>query len=382
MISNPPPGYLGKASRPFGIQEILDYPPVGPSYTQWRDGTTASSTTGATVGPHLLKLDAGTSGVVREVTFIMSLGGSWTLADIINMHIKVFADCGTLTGADLTTPPADYLVADIPLSAVFGTYFIPGTSYTDLTGRGGSGSTSAANYVQCKVGKIDAHLTMDNGGYESTDAIAVTIKYPMPFSNGIYIQLGQYYGVAQEWTPLDGTTGAYTFVTYDLGALPVGRLGQYRFRTSSWSGVIDSTHNATFITKASGYGCAAAVYCSLQAENVNEASLMLEANWSFKTNGGSTYNWQSSGGEDIFGTRGVYFFQAGAFIDGDGTGGCFYKLTHGEAAKMTIEGARSFHETPIQWSSGVTGMLPWYNGGASPSNVGDGHVTFVYYSTV
>jgi len=346
--------------EPFTFKSLLDYPIVGPTRSIWRDGSVGAVTTGANMEKHLLYLGAGNSGVVRHIWLTFGLVFTYAFAspayvvqwesgspspgpeDLDSYRLRIYTDCGNV--ADLENPPASSLAVDIPFSAILGAYFSPAP-------------TSSFEY---NTDYLDVWLTHDavpDGGF------GVSVKYPIPFSNGILIQQG-YLDVGGDWVPLgESDHTIYYYVTYEQGSLP-SHLSDFRLKSESWSGSNSEANPAIFMNEPSGRGMAAFLWMSADG-----TSGWLENNWTFRTDGSGDDVWQTAGGEDLFGVKGILYFTAGEFYNREA--GCLYKGSGSER-----EAYFNFQHSPVYWSDGGLGMFPVSSGN---EEIDEGYITFLYY---
>jgi len=347
------------------LDRLLNYPRVGPTKSTWRDGV--DPTDGATTDQYLLKLGAGVSGVVRTIWTGMAfafypLGGDpilWTggvaKTDFLNWRLRVYVDCGNISDSQITDPPEEYLDVEIPYAALIGAYFSP---------EPGSDRIVETDYLQ---------INFQDTNYGK--AIVFQFRYPIPFSNGVFIQTG-YLDESEVWHPAGLSTEAHYFwVTYETGSLPPS-LADYRLKCSSWEG---DTFNddAIFLEEETGSGVALGIWFSAYSDPDEYGLGFLEANWTFQTDGSGEDVWQSSGAEDLFGTLGVLYFSYGQFLNR--LDGCLYTdNSDSEPNPSIVEAYKLFHRDPVYWTDGCTGFLPLY-----PNNpLQDGHIHCLYYQQI
>ena len=287
--------------------ELFHFPSVGTTKTlqhAYEDG-------------NILYLGAGNSGVIRTIWFTTHTfpeGGD------NSARLRIYSGTGNLTPP--YAPNANYLLVDLPLFSLMGCWF--------------TGEPTTPRWIETSI--FDSGV--DAGRHKSFQ-----LRLPMPFSNGCLIQVG--YGNGVNFVPL--STAVWSWVSYETGTLPSG-LGDYRLRSAGFHGNLTSNQPTVFLNRASGDGVLAAILASQQVTDPGE----YEYNWSFKFDGASSPQWETSGTEDLFGCN-PFYFDLGTIQRL--RGGTIAKLSIASPAQYVHESYRIFDSDPLCWANGAIGYL-------------------------
>jgi len=339
----------------FSPALLLNYPSVGSSRTMFRDGEPNIDSEGSIEDKYLLLLDANAAGVVRNIWF--GLDSSWAnpameWSDLETWRLRVYTDCGTVN--DLNSPPAECLDIDIPFAALVYSYYSPEPNIT---------RTVETDYLEAM------YLSYDLPNESKATGVVVSFKYPIPFSNGILVQIGR---LDQSiWVPYGSPNETlYSWASYEEGNLPSDPGDRFRLKTGRWDGTTSDPNGARFLDEPNGMGSAAFLWFSSSSLDADA----LENNWTFRPDGSEETLWQTSGAEDFFGIHNVYYFLLGAYQDRQA--GCVYRSESDDPnlPNTGVEAYRTFNTDPVVWSNGCTGFLPNIY-----SDTLSGHITFLYY---
>lgn len=303
----------------FTPQDILRYPSFGTQKTDFYDNY--STAQHPTEPNYLLYLGAGKNGVVRHVFTVgmTPVFTNWT--QINDYELRIYTGAGNI--ADTANPPSQYLDAQIPLGVLMGGV------YDAARVKNISVETSIIDYM-----RADSNVTF-------------TLNLPIPYQNGVLIQIWQK-SPSQVFTGL----GKYHWAAYEEGDTTFP-YADWRLRASTATGTMNLNQTEKeFLNEPSGAGMLVGLYSSFKP--INDSATMpdyLEANWSFYMDGSLTADWQTSGGEDIFGLN-PFYFSAGE--KGDQYSG----TTYWDVDTSISEMYRIFTRDPIMWRNGVRGTYP------------------------
>ncbi|MEN6532344.1 MAG: DUF2961 domain-containing protein [Bryobacteraceae bacterium] len=303
------------AGRVYSIdsakQFMTAYPRVGKPQCVQTDAINANGT--------ILYLGAGNTGVAREF-FTAYFGGGLEYGDMGDtVFIRIYVGAGNVS--DFSNINQTYLLANIPLAMLY--------LYEH------DNKTVAKNY---DTEFLNIGVSSSNGG--TLLCPSIQFKMPIPFSNGIVIQMTDSAGA-----PI-GTH--YTWASYELGQLPSGYYKNWRFRSAYSSGAISSTR--TFLNVSSGSGALLGIWSSCTNAVTNDWP---ENNWSFWIDGDSqagTATWAVSGWEDLFfnafwGATVPGIYREYGLLKTDGSDG--------------LSGYAYLHNKNIEWTSGIVGKFPY-----------------------
>ncbi len=300
--------------------DILNFPHVGTQRTQWRDGTVTPKPA------HLLYLGGGNDGIVRKIWFTLSLGETATWPDLLGQELHIYTGTGTL--ADPALKPTTYTTRTIiPLATLLGANYDP-----------------IGPHISTAPGQV-LNKGWDVANSRDTGDSAFSFKFPIPFADGILIQL---------WTATTNITAGigFAWVAYEIGPLPSWKYKDWRLKADA-VGTHPAAKNSdvTWLNVTSNPGMLVALACSMDDPDTGDpAWLYLEENFSLYPDGNSTPVWQTSGTEDLFGVNG-YWFMLGAVQNPDnGT-------TFIDAASRIFEGYALFLDAPIFWTNGCVGKF-------------------------
>jgi hypothetical protein len=286
---------------------IYQYPYCGNAKTQHYDG-------GVITQPYQFYLTEG-SGVVRSF---------WTLmpSDPATKNLRIWVGAGDI--ADLSSPPADKLLVDIPLKTLLGMKW-------------GTLSTSE----KCTFG-----FDFDDGG--------ITWWLPIPFEDGILIRFDD----TVSTLPNDH---GYCWTSYDSGVIPDWPYNAWRLKSGGYSGDLAAEATATYLDEADGPGMLAGLFFG-GYQATAEAGQFLENNFELRMNGSETSDWQTSGAEDLFGLN-PYYFSKG--VRTTRNWGCYYA----DGTDFKYEAYRWFERDPVIWHAGCQGLFTAGNGLVNPLNL-------------
>jgi hypothetical protein len=287
---------------------IYEWPHVGTQKTQYYDGA------GSARARDLLYLGAGNSGVARTVWFT-GIGALSNWTDMSKYDIRIYTGAGNI--ANTAAPDTAHMTCKIPLGILTGGVY-------DALRAAGTVETPVVDYQVMAAGA------------------AVSLNIPIPFSNGILIQL---------W---NNTTNAvvscaYHWTSYEVGASSFPYAGWVLRAQTKVATVAAPDTATTFLTVPSGTaGMLVGLFSSMSSD---EEIAYVEGNWRFYPDG-VTEPWETSGGEDIFGVN-AYVFTAGEVTHENW--GCTHTLQ--DEAPFVAESYRIFRRDPLIWSSGMIGTF-------------------------
>jgi len=160
------------------------------------------------------------------------------------------------------------------------------------------------------------------------------------------------------------TNGTVTFYVDDIRFIKTGTRKSYLCDQL----YKDGTTPGTWLNEASGTGMLVGVACAVKDPQAVPSLSALEENWSLKLDGSETYNWATSGFEDMFGAM-AFYFDAGRQIARDW--GCLYK------AADALEAYRWMVDNPLTWLAGAVGEIPVPTYAGSRVNL---EIVAVYYA--
>lgn len=341
----------------FPSDILLKHPKVGNTFTVMREGLHANSNN--VTGNCIVYLGAGKSGIVRKIWFACSL--AWlipvpTWEDLKDWRLRVYTDQGDLLVDDeydtVTPPPDTDPDVDISLASILGAYF-----------RGWPGD----EHIEANL-----HETVTLT-WNQEHCIGITLNVPIPFDDGILIQLGKMIdGVfCPNYVPL-----IYQWSIIDKGRLPdtissfVWPYKTWRLKSGSWDGATSVGNSAVFLREYSGGGQAIMLFFAGKNDEGNAS--FAEENWTFDT-GNPTAKWEVSGTEDIFGVRNIFYFLLGKY------NGRLFGLMHKDTTvgNAEVEAYKYFTDDSLWWKDGCFGYLPCIG-----TPITEGHITCLYYQDV
>lgn len=300
----------------FALQDILErFPRLGSSRSDWWDGIGSEDAPGQQIlhesrPDYLIYLGAGNSGVVRGIWGASMHLPTW--GSLNDYELRIYTDAGDIE--NVLAPPAEHLTATIALGPLLGAVYD--------TARGAcTFSTPILDYF--------------NGGTaQQSDGFALNLRLPIPFANGILIQVWKRTGIPAVDPSLFGD---YHWVTYELGLSSWAGM-QYRLKAASVHGIHVASQDEAVVLNTNGKdGLLVGVFASASA------SIVVEGNWRGYADGESVAGWQTSGYEDLFGVN-PYAFSGGE------QQGPYAGVTH--IGETGIEAYRLFLRDPIHWMTG------------------------------
>jgi hypothetical protein len=337
----------------LSLQQILDFPVLGPSQTQWAD-----LSAGNIADQYLLRLGAGVSGVVRNVEFywLISMGrlgrilwsGGSGYTDLKNWRIRVYVDCGDV--ADLSNPPAGALAVDLPWATLLG---------------GEYGAEPAGE--RCIETDLFSILYFSDGAPDGVRAVCMSLRVPIPFENGVLIQIGWMNG--NTWVPLAGTSDrefVYHECGYELGVLPA-TYADVRIKSRRTVATNAAPGDLTILDETSNAGWMIALWLAMSQANLQEGCF--ESDPSFTTDRTLGTVWQVGGVESLGGIQQAYYFSLGPVLD---------RLS-GTLQTQENHGAEIyslFMRRPLRWTDGCSGVYPMLGDAEGKYN---GSITLLYY---
>lgn len=274
---------------------------------------------------YMLYLPGGTGGVVRSFWTLLPALGGWT--DMLHpdlgqgVDIAIWADCGDVPLAQLSA--LDPAAQRMKLWHLLGGLFD-------------------------EVGPTEANPRVNRAYdlYFDGTSCALHWKLPIPFSNGILIQ------VIQNGAPIQ--VGC-SWVHCEAGGMPNWEYKDWRLKFNTlWDTNI--TYNdpnppatVTFLDIADGPGMIAGIFSNGNAET-GAMPTWMENNWQFKIDGSPTVNWQTSGFEDLFGIS-PFYYQSGVQLHE------YLGCTYRPAGTNKVASYRIFAERdPLIWTDGIQGL--------------------------
>jgi hypothetical protein len=349
------------------LKTLLDYPNIGPTQSQYRDKM--SNDPFILSDCNILYLGAGKSGVTREIFLTPVIqtvdAGGFTfsrvpVSQLSNLFFRVWVDAGNI--ADFANPPAEKLAVSIPISDI-----------------AGSLATQTNTLTRIEFDAFESQVVNANG---TNINFSVSWQIPMPFTNGILVQIGVM--TNGTWFP---RVANYNTATYELGALPSGRLGRMRVKSSTYNGrMLVDGQTPVLISEPSGYGALAIGFSGSRVVDVVDdtpVAAIFESNWAF-IDGSSVTN-TYSGSEDILGAMAVFGFAYAK--DGTRNGNASilnvsYGLSNWAELGSGLYFAFSMQRRPAYWRNGVTATKVidpyWYD----TESIGWVDSTLVYYQEV
>ncbi len=296
---------------------------------------------------NLLYLASG-EGILRSIEYTSEGSFDIGLDARTNRSIRIYADGGTINfgGVNLSLP-AGNLVADIPLYAPMCCKFWPGFRTNWL---------GPLSYGTRYVGWSEVSGSQTFQSAQGSSHYTVTLRYPMPFTNGIAVVL---------WDTLLGapTNRGFSFVNYELGSVPTALRG-YRLR--AYHTISNTVANFPVILNWPNAGEVASVYLTGSSANAN--NFFFEGLWNMKPEGGATVPFGCAGGEDLFNNG--FFLDSGAVSTWD-WGTRYIHLVTGE--NYVTECYRHFSGADsTRWT---TSQLIWFE----PASTVNWDSTVIFY---
>jgi hypothetical protein len=340
------------------LKTLLDYPNIGPTRSQYHESDGMDEPTLSDC--NILYLGATTSGVVREIFFTPTFGFyegnpydfQFDGTMFSNVYFRIWVDAGNI--ADLSVAPSTNLAIDIPFAALAGSY--AKQTNTD----------------------VRIEFPMFESQFFGTSDMSMSWRIPVPFTNGILVQIGTLTNGL--WSP---RMALYNTATYEIGSLPSGRIGRMRVKSKNYHGkLVENGNTPNLITEENGYGV---VVMGLYSTTimVTNTPMAIEDNWKFTDGSGAVTMY--SGTEDIFGAVGVWGCNrirdkhnnhSAAFLNID------YKKNHLFEVGAGISVAFSMVDRPVYWRNGVhvtKESEPLYYDATTNSWIDN---TFIYYQEV
>lgn len=339
--------------------DIWDYPHIGAMKSI--PAVSAIPTNNAAV-----YLGAGESGVIRELMLCpMTVTGlNWT--DLPNYEVRVYYDLGDLTEAERIDLDAlaPHLSLRIPLCDLFGANFHAAPS--------GNAMEVHSRWMNA----VWSYGTI--GVMEAAGSAQMTSNYPMPYSNGILIQVCFYTGSA--WEVVKGDENKpMIFVSgfYEDGALPAGDIGTWRLR----GGLVGQSYcNVTTSATVNG------VFL-----NTDQAGIAFGMFGGWKSNGADPADWTHCEGNPTYDIDGVaaHIEYSGHEENNINTGPYYVNLADDTYVNRWDSGGRKKEATkiyeqfrwymnfPNSWESSAVGYIPFTDGAAE-----DDKICFLHYGPV
>lgn len=310
-------------ARPTKV-DIYNFPTIGPTQTQWKDASAGNRPDSC-----LFYLGAGNSGVVRELWFT----GDYNSEDPNGVEIRIYVGQGDV--ANFSSPSwasSAYLMARIPLGPFLGTLY------------GAAGSN-----VPRETAILDFSQAAD------ATAFTVGLKLPIPFENGILIQMWRWQTNVNVDVLVGGALNPYSWCSYETGSSS-SKFQHWRLRSAPiYRKRVAATDTATTIFTTASAGQLVGVYSSVKDSANAGTAAYIEGNWRFYADGAATTDaptWETSGYEDLFGMN------AFGFANGENvkwTWGC--TDTSSTSARFQSEAYRLFTQTPVRWTKSATMTL-------------------------
>jgi hypothetical protein len=316
--------YADLAGKTYHPKSILDYPAIGSSLSEMR-----SEVVDDPDATWLMYQGAGTSGVVRNIHATQcATMGTRTLLTSGDAFVKVWCDVGDLTAEEKANGPASTPTLELPLAIYCGAIY-------DLT--------SDSKALETAIGTYS--LVAAPPSNESISAFTIDLNLPMPYSNGIFIQL---------WAFGAPSTGGFSSCTYESGALPNWPYKDWRLRgTSVLKQTVAKNASQTWLTVAAEKpGMLVGLWYSMLT--AAEDKSFLRSDFTLTPDGLETGSWKSAGVDGVL-EGNAYFV----------TAGLLQRLRSGVTSieyvtNTSIEAYRLFTDAPLIWQDGAVGT--WVNG--------------------